>query len=150
MLLHRTRVQFLTPTWLFTTTCNSSSRRSDDLFGEHTHTQTYHTHTLTHTHTHTHTSHTYTHPREKKLLENNYTNKKESSIVLFPFNTSTQKQAKLCKLNDCLANRCVFRILFFSSFSFFSFSFFFFFCILGLFQYLFKDSRFFFLLIYFF
>ena len=135
MLLHRTRVQFLTPTWLFTTTCNSSSRRSDDLFGEHAHTQTYHTHTLTHKHTHTHITHT--HPREKKkLLENNYTNKKESSIVLFPFNTSTQKQAKLCKLNDCLADRCVFRILLFFSF-FWGGG-------LGLFQYLFKDSSFFF------
>ena len=100
--------------------------------------------THTHRHTHTHT-HIYSPTEKKNLLENNYTNKKESSIVLFPFNTSTQKQAKLCKLNDCLANRCVFRILFFSSFSFFSFSFFFFFLILGLFQYLFKDSRFFFL-----
>ena len=134
MLLHRTRVQFLTPTWLFTTTCNSSSRRSDDLFGQHTHTETYHIHTLTPPHTHT--SHTYTHPQRKKnLLENNYTNKKESSIVLFPFNTSTQKQAKLCKLNACLTDRCVFRILLFFSFGG---------GILGLFQHLFKDSSFFF------
>ena len=136
MLLHRTRVQFLTPTWLFTTTCNSSSRRSDDLFGQHTHTQT-------HTHAHTHIL---THREKKNILENNYTNKKESSIVLFPFNTSTQKQAKICKLNDCLADRCVFRIFFFFFFSF-SFLFFSFFLILGLFQYLFKDSRFFFYLL---
>ena len=92
--------------------------------------------THTHRHTHTHT-HIYSPTEKKNILENNYTNKKESSIVLFPFNTSTQKQAKLCKLNDCLADRCVFRILLF--FSFFGGG------ILGLFQYLFKDSRFFFL-----